>query len=104
MRNSLIQLGSKRTLVKIDPATQKRTIVAEVPMDDPMHMSWVHDIPGTENYIIVPDTPVLFDVASLSVSTSVDRVPYSIMFSLFHHTCHTKQHTLPDPPGYGQIT
>jgi len=62
-----IQIGGGRTIVKIDPATQKRTLVAEVPMDQPLAPSWVHDLPATENYIIVPDTPIVNDIASLKV-------------------------------------
>ena len=48
--------------MKIDSATQQRTFVADVPMDNPTAPSWVHDLPATENYIIVPDTPTVYDL------------------------------------------
>ena len=48
--------------MKIDSATQERTFVADVPMDNPTAPSWVHDLPATENYIIVPDTPTVYDL------------------------------------------
>ena len=54
-------------MVKIDPSTQKRTLIAEVPMDNPSAPSWVHDLPATENYIVVPDTPIVNDIMSVKV-------------------------------------
>ena len=48
--------------MKIDSATQERTFVADVPMDNPTAPCWIHDLPATENYIIVPDTPTVYDL------------------------------------------
>jgi len=62
-----LQIGGKRSVVMIDPTTQERTLVAEVPMDNPLAPSWVHDLPASENYIIVPDTPIVNDITSLKV-------------------------------------
>lgn len=64
----MVQIGGDRFIAKVDPVTQKRTKLGSVPADNSVHPPWVHDIPATENYIIVPDTPILYDF-SLSVST-----------------------------------
>ena len=57
-----MQFGKSRCIARTDPETLERTCIADVPMDNPSSPPWIHDLPGTENYIIVPDTPVLYDL------------------------------------------
>ena len=59
-------------VAKIDPKAQSRTLIAKVTADKPFNPPWAHDLPGTENYIIVPDTPIVHD---FSVKVSMPKLP-----------------------------
>lgn len=48
-------------MARLDPQTQTRTEIANIPADHPFNPPWVHDLPGTENFILVPDTPTVMD-------------------------------------------
>lgn len=48
-------------MARIDPKTQTRTEIANVPADHALNPPWIHDLPGSENYILVPDTPTVMD-------------------------------------------
>ncbi len=58
----LPQIGGKRIIARLDPKTQTRTEIASVPVDHALSPPWIHDLPGSENYILVPDTPVVMDL------------------------------------------
>ena len=59
----MAQFGKSRTLFKLDAVTLERTKVADVPTRNYIGPSWVHDLPFTENYIVVIDTPLKYDLA-----------------------------------------
>lgn len=58
-----VQFGRSRTLFKLNPDTLERTKVADIPTSSLISPSWVHDFPWTENYLIIPDTPLKYDIA-----------------------------------------
>ena len=66
-----MQIGGDRYIARVDPITQSRTLLASVPADNPTMPPWVHDVAGTENYIILADTPTVHD---FSVKVSLQGV------------------------------
>ncbi|KAK9795606.1 hypothetical protein WJX73_008002 [Symbiochloris irregularis] len=65
--NLAVDFGRSRTIYRLDPETLKRTKLADVPTKDYLRPSWVHDLPATENYIVVVDAPLKYDIVALSL-------------------------------------
>ena len=56
-----MQVGKSRCIARMDTdPPYRRTQIADVPLDNPLNPPWIHDLPATQNYIIVPDTPLVF--------------------------------------------
>ena len=60
--SDIAQIGKGRSVYKLDCDTLERIKIADVPTPEPLSPSWVHDFPFTENYIIIPDTPLKFNI------------------------------------------
>jgi carotenoid cleavage dioxygenase-like enzyme len=60
--SSLLQIGGKYTVYRSQPGSPKREVIARIPLRSGTIPSWVHDFPYTENYMILPETPVYFDL------------------------------------------
>ena len=58
----VLQIGKGRSVYKLNRDTLERTKVADVPTPEALSPSWVHDFPFTENYLIIPDTPLKFNI------------------------------------------
>lgn len=58
-----VQVGKGRTLFRLDTQTLDRVKIADIPTPNTLAISWVHDLPFTENYIIIMDTPLKYDLA-----------------------------------------
>ena len=56
------QVGKSRVLYRLDTSTLERTKIADIPTPSLLSPSWIHDFPFTENFIIIPDTPVKFNL------------------------------------------
>ena len=69
--DAFYQVGGKRIVARIDPKTQTRIEIANIPVDLALNPPWIHDLPGTENYILVPDTPTVMDFGLKVNITSV---------------------------------
>ena len=77
-----MQLGKGRCVAEVDYKTQQRKKIADLELLNPFSPPWVHDLPGTENYVIVPDTPVLI---SLKVDASLIYFPTPLRSSIGLH-------------------
>ena len=44
------------------PGSEHRETIAQIPLRSGSIPSWVHDFPYTQNYMILPETPVYFDL------------------------------------------
>ena len=71
--DAFAQIGGKRIVARIDPETQTRTEIGDVPVDHALNPPWVHDLPASANYILVPDTPIVMDYG-LKVITLSEHV------------------------------
>eukprot|EP00884_Botryococcus_braunii_P018940 jgi/Botrbrau1/572/Bobra.0010s0038.1 len=59
------RLLREREIEETDINTGKSTVLAKIPARSPTSPSWVHDFPATPNYVIVPETPVTFNMGVL---------------------------------------
>lgn len=55
------------------PGSDHRETIAQIPLRSGSIPSWVHDFPYTQNYMILPETPVYFDL-KVGLSAAVLRV------------------------------
>lgn len=51
-------------------ASNKRKKVAYIPHVRPMSPSWIHDFPGNEEFVVIPEMPFYFNLASLMLGTT----------------------------------
>jgi carotenoid cleavage dioxygenase-like enzyme len=58
----LNQIGGKYIVYRSQPGSPQRRIIAQIPLRSGSIPSWVHDFPYTKNYMILPETPVYFDL------------------------------------------
>ena len=47
-----------------------KLVAPQVPLRNPPTPSWIHDFPVTQNYAVLPETPVIFNL-KVSISLSV---------------------------------
>eukprot|EP00884_Botryococcus_braunii_P007534 jgi/Botrbrau1/16782/Bobra.150_2s0016.2 len=59
-----IALGKGYVVFRQDMKTGKCTALANIAARSPMSPSWVHDFPVTQNYVVVPDTPVTYNIGA----------------------------------------
>ncbi|EIE20145.1 carotenoid oxygenase [Coccomyxa subellipsoidea C-169] len=62
MINLTSGFGTHYTVFRQNRATNVREEIAQVPLCSPPTPSWIHDFPVTENYAIVPETPIFFNL------------------------------------------
>ena len=53
----------------------------QVPLRSPPTPSWIHDFPVTQNYAVLPETPVIFN---LKVTLSVTALPWKCALPCSH--------------------
>ena len=47
-----------------------KLVAPQVPLRNPPTPSWIHDFPVAQNYAVLPETPVIFNL-KVSISLSV---------------------------------
>ena len=47
----------------------RRVEIARIPHRRPLSPAWIHDFPGNDEYIIIPETPLYFNLASLTLGS-----------------------------------
>ena len=51
-----------------------REVVARVPHHRPLSPAWVHDFPGTNQHIVIPEVPLYFNLGALMLGTTTDHI------------------------------
>lgn len=54
--------GDGYKVVRHRPESHSREEIAKIPLSQFPAPSWIHDFPITENYVIVPEMPVYFNM------------------------------------------
>ena len=57
---------------KLDPVTLKRTEIAFIPDRNPASPAWVHDFAVTENHVVIVETPIFVNIASMTFGIETD--------------------------------
>jgi carlactone synthase/all-trans-10'-apo-beta-carotenal 13,14-cleaving dioxygenase len=72
--NFCSDIGGKYTVHRSQPGSEHRETIAQIPLRSGSIPSWVHDFPYTQNYMILPETPVYFDLKALASGKLGDYV------------------------------
>ena len=57
----------------------------QVPLSRPPTPSWVHDFPVTQNYAVIPETPIFYNLLVRACGESGECCPCSSLFACFLH-------------------
>jgi carlactone synthase/all-trans-10'-apo-beta-carotenal 13,14-cleaving dioxygenase len=63
-----------RQNLKLDTSTSQpvREKIATIPHKRPLSPAWIHDFPGSKKYIVIPESPLYFNLGALMLGTSTD--------------------------------
>lgn len=75
--NFVSDIGGSTVVFRSQPGSEKRTILAKIKLRFFPNPCWIHDFPHTENYVIIPETPCIFDLKSLLVGGASEYVSTS---------------------------
>lgn len=64
----VMQFGDGYHVTRQPRESHTRHEIAKIPLSHFPTASWIHDFPVTENYIIVPETPVEYNMAVSTLS------------------------------------
>ena len=57
-------------------------MTSQVPLRSPPTPSWIHDFPVTQNYAVLPETPVIFNLKVSPSSAVQSSTAYSPLHTL----------------------
>eukprot|EP00890_Picochlorum_soloecismus_P003124 jgi/Picsp_1/3812/NSC_01324-R1_carotenoid cleavage dioxygenase 8 len=63
-----------RTRAQSSNVKPKREFVATVPHRRPASPAWIHDFPGTDTHVIIPETPLYFNLGALMLGNTGSHV------------------------------
>lgn len=70
--------GDGFTVYKLNASSSssapKRRTIAKIPHKRPISPAWIHDFPGTETHIILPETPLYFNLGSMLTNIDTDYI------------------------------
>ena len=71
MVNILSVPGKGFTVYSCDACAEpyRRVKIASIPHRRPLSPAWIHDFPGNDEYIVIPETPLYFNLASLTLGS-----------------------------------
>ena len=59
-----------RTRAQSPDIKPKREFVARIPHRRPISPAWIHDFPGTDTHVIIPETPLYFNLGALMLGNN----------------------------------
>ena len=72
--NLLSAPGSGFTVFRQSSGSPTREVIANVPHRRPISPAWVHDFPGSNTHIVIPETPLYFNLGSLISGAETDHI------------------------------
>ncbi len=60
--NEVYVAGDGYKVVKQQRESHERQEIAKIPLSQFPAPSWIHDFPITKNYVVVPETPIYFNM------------------------------------------
>jgi len=59
-----------RTRARSSSVKPKREFIARIPHRRPISPAWIHDFPGTDTHVIIPETPLYFNLGALMLGNN----------------------------------
>jgi len=69
--NSASSSSSSSSTRNEKPVREK---IATIPHKRPLSPAWIHDFPGSKKYIVIPETPLYFNLGALMLGTTTDHL------------------------------
>lgn len=71
--NIVVGFGDGYKVVKQQRESHERQEIAKIPLSQFPAPSWIHDFPITKNYVVVPETPIYFNMLA---ALTLGKAPY----------------------------